>query len=260
MQRYGENSAIWIKVDALDINKRNDFLLDFGNAPDDVLDALNMDNGDLINYWRQIDNLKGERVRIKYLRSYKSIINNSDLLRHVHLGDPRIKLRKRKGISVSSEGVITGSHNLELLRNPPPPPLLDGEMSWKIPPPVDNSNPLNPSLGYQQGTIQRNMHDQIDPKTNTYFVKGDGSSIVTKKDNVYFPESYTSQRINEELALVNSRIDILKPFDIKINSLGEYSFFYQAPASDGHMLELVFHGANANPITATLNTIYPLNF
>ena len=182
------------------------------------------------------------------------------MLEHIHTGHPRIKLRKRNGVQISSEGVITGSHNLQGLRPPPPPPLQLGEMSWLIPPLVENSDPLNPSFGYQQGSIQRNMSDLIDPKTKSAFVKGDGSSIVTENNNVYIPESYSNKRINEEMAYANSKTDISKPIDVKINSIGEYSFFYREYASDGDMLELVHFGTNSNPKLANLQTVYPLGF
>lgn len=214
----------------------------------------------MIDEWDEIEFLLVYKKEINFIKSYRQIKSNTHLLEHIHTGHPRIKLRKRNGVQISSEGVITGSHNLQGLRPPPPPPLQLGEMSWLIPPLVENSDPLNPSFGYQQGSIQRNMSDLIDPKTKSAFVKGDGSSIVTENNNVYIPESYSNKRINEEMAYANSKTDISKPIDVKINSIGEYSFFYREYASDGDMLELVHFGTNSNPKLANLQTVYPLGF
>lgn len=238
--------------------KAYEFVLDFkGNKI-----ALQEFNSDitLIDAWDEIEYLLVHKKEINFIKSYRQIKSNTHLLEHIHTGHPRIKLRKRNGVQISSEGVITGSHNLQGLRPPPPPALQLGEMSWLIPPLVENSDPLNPSFGYQQGSVQRNMSDLIDPKTKSAFVKGDGSSIVTKNNNVYFPENYSTKRINEEMAYANSKTDISKPIDVKINSIGEYSFFYKEYASDGHMLELVYFGTNSNPKLANLQTVYPLGF
>lgn len=62
------------------------------------------------------------------------------------------------------------------------------------------------------------------------------------------------------MALVNSKIDRSNPFETKINSDGEYSFMYHASASDGHVLEICYHGPNSNKNLANLETIYPLIF
>ncbi|KRD56725.1 hypothetical protein ASE40_21340 [Flavobacterium sp. Root935] len=93
------------------------------------------------------------------------------------------------------------------------------------------------------------------------FVNGSGSSIANKKgENVYFPVSYSTERINEEMAYVLSKIDRLKPNKVERNSLGQYSFTYVSKASDNHKLEIVYLSNNSNPLLGKLQSIYPQHF
>jgi hypothetical protein len=247
------------KLNALNLpeDKRYAFMFDFESNPSALADFASDPN--LIDDWVEVSELLYKRKSIKFLKSYRAIKSNADLLTHVHLGHPRIKRKWRSGVIKPSKGAITGSHNLSALRNPPPPPLLPGEMSWQIPPPVQNSIPLNPSLGYQQGTVQRNMHDLTDPATNTNFVNSTGN-ISIKEGNVYFPESYSTSRINEEIAHAHSQIDLNIPFDIKIAPNGSHSFFFRGKASDGHTIEMIYNSPNSSINSATLKTAYPLKF
>jgi hypothetical protein len=241
----------------MDALKKRAFMRDFmGNNT--KLASFNSESH-LIDSWDEIQNLKVYRVDLKFLRSYYNIKNNLDLQDHVHLGDFSIKMRG--GNATIGEAKIVGSHNLVALRNPPPPPLLSGEMSWKIPPPVEYSNPSDILNSYSQGKVQRDMSDLIDPMTGTNYVNGDGISIATKKKlNVYFPKNYSTQRINEEMSYALSQIDIKLPNKKEVNSLGQYSFTYFSKATDGHVLEIVYLSNNSNPLNGTLQTIYPQNF
>ncbi|WP_158728534.1 MULTISPECIES: hypothetical protein [unclassified Flavobacterium] len=215
----------------------------------------------LVDIWKnEIIYLKNQRT-VEFLEGVNIVRNDSGLLKHIHDGDFEIKLRG--GNSIIGEPKITGSHNINILRKTPvtsAKPLLKGEIYWVDPPPK-YSKPNDILNSYQQGKIERNMSDLTDPHTGLPFEKGNGSSIATKKgENVYFPISYSTERINEEMAYALSQIDRSKPYDTKIGADGSYSFYYRGRASDGHILEIIYLSTTNNKNTAILQTIYPVNF
>lgn len=248
--------AFYFGAQRIDGQKRIDFL--------DRLDS----NPDLIDEWENIQYLKSARNNIDFLESYRLINNNNDLLKHVHDGDTKLITRTdQSGAFVGNTGAdVTGYHNPNKLVDPPP---NVGQISWKNPPPK-NSNPNSPDDGYTMGKIERNMFDFIDPKTNKEWVNGnvaypdppDAFDVVhrkTKKQkNVFWPKNYDTQRINEEMAYVYSQIDS-NVFEITDpDKFGKVSFIYQAKATDGKTIEVMFYDGNLD--SGTLVSIYPTYF
>ena len=214
-----------------------------------------------VDVWKnEIQFLKNNRT-YEFLESFHAVRNDAKLLTHIHNGDFEIKLRR--GNSVIGEPKISGSHNLNRMRNRPITeldPLAPGELYWVDPPPK-LSKPNDILNSYQQGKIQRNMSDLYDPHTNQKYVNGSRSSIARKNgENVYFPKSYSAVRINEEVSYALSQINKSAPNKIEINSIGQYSFTYYSKATDGHIIEIVYLSNNSSPLLGTMQTIYPRNF
>lgn len=120
------------------------------------------------------------------------------------------------------------------LVNPPPDA---GQISFKGT--IDYTNPNDIFNSYTQGKIERNMYDLTDPSTNAPWKQFNSNPPnhmkVKKAKNVFWPSSYNTQRINEEMALVLSSI---KQADVKvkIDNNNVISYFYKAKATDGHTI------------------------
>jgi hypothetical protein len=256
------NSEIWRKINnagsegEITLTQRDELLNYLDSSSDDYIKEIN--NGELIDHWFKIQDLKPMRKDINYLVKYKEITNNVELQTHVHNGDSKLTYEfEPDGITYKPTAAnVSGYHNADKIMPPPPKP---GEISWKGP--VKNSNPGSPNLGYTLGTIQRNMADKIDKATGlpwkVFNSRPPNHLKVKKAQNVFWPSAYTQDRINEEMALV------LHNFDIKsenpVNGInGVKAYIYQGRASDGHVIEVLF--ANGNYKNGKLETIYPTYF
>jgi len=244
--------TVYAKVDAFtDTDKKFAFMFDFENAHVSVLDELNL-SPDLIDNWLEVEHLFAHRKKLNFLKAYKRIKGESGLLNHVHLGDSRLISNPPNPTGAE----ITGYHNPNKLVNPPPGA---GQISFKGT--IDYTNPNDIFNSYTQGKIERNMYDYTDPSTNAPWKQFNSNPPnhmkVKKAKNVFWPSSYNTQRINEEMALVLSSIKQAE-VKVKIDNNNVISYFYKAKATDGHTIEVCFRGGNLN--SGTLETIYPAYF
>jgi len=86
------DNAIWKRINEAELSggmgltKRNEFLLDFERATDAELDALNANNGELIDYWDSIKFFNNERKKIIFLETFRFIKSDQHLLDHIIKG------------------------------------------------------------------------------------------------------------------------------------------------------------------------------
>jgi len=263
---YGDyDSAIWRKVNnavengGLTAIKREEFLTDFANAPSEILDELNANGGDLIDSWNDINKFKKERTDIVFLKTFRKLRSNTTLLKHVHDGDAYLEPTKNlDGVFTGlTKAVVSGYHNPNKLVDPPPG---QGQISWIDT--FDYSNPNEPLLSYTQGKIRRNMSDFTDPATDEIWKVGNSNPPVhfstKRRKNVFWPASYSTSRINEEMAYALSNMDLKKFVETPPDDKGLSTFIYSGFASDGHVIEILYYGGNHD--VGTLISIYPAYF
>ncbi|CAC9975538.1 EndoU domain-containing protein [Flavobacterium panici] len=158
-----------------------------------------------------------------FLDAYHNITNNRNLIKHVHKGD--VSVTPIPGSSTSTE--ITGLHNqLEIINAPP---YIEGKWNFK-----DPLNVKENSRGYVKAKIERHMGDIIDPATNKKwenpFEPPSRKYMKAKKnESVFWPSSYSTQRINEEMAYAFSK-KISRPSK-QINTLR-----FESKATDGQKI------------------------
>lgn len=235
--RFGNyDSAIWKKVDeatlpgGMGVVKRDEFLQDFADAPDNVIDALNESNGDLIEYWRQVDTLKGERVKIEYLRNLKQILIHPRLTIHIHVG--------HSGVNPSGGAWVTGGHNQKLFK-----PDQNGVIRWRW---VDGQVIITNNKGYKYGFVERNMSDKNWSGGNP------PTSWKKKTDETgFWPEEFDDKRINEEMAFASlnkkyERFESKRTGDINV---------YIGRAKDGQEIQINIDAYDPSNIIS----IYPIN-
>lgn len=231
-----------------------DFMFDFeGNKI--MLDQLQTNPYLIQESWEIIvDDLKNLRKDINFLKNHNKIIHNLELINHIHTGDVKLILNNSGPTGVE----ITGYHNAIVLKSSP----NAGEIGWKNPPPK-YSNPNNQNDSYLRGKIRINMIE-IDPKTGEKWKVANSSPpnhFKTKKsDNVFWPLSYRTDRINQEMAYVIGQLKtppilgIVKGIDKK----GKITIIYECRATDGHPIEVMFYGGDMN--TGKMASIYPKYF
>lgn len=228
------NTPIWTRINnatspgGMGIAKRNEFLEDFADAPVEVLDDLNADNGDLIDYWRRAVDLKDDRTKIIFLRSYKQLMVHPRLTTHVHVG--------HSGINGTGGAWVTGGHNKQLFL-----PDQNGVVRWRW---VNINDVKTNTKGYSYGLVERNMSDKS-------WTGGNPPTPWKKKNDETGFWPYDTERINQEMALALSnkkfvRFESRPKRDVNI---------YRGMASDGQDVEIVIDANNPQDIIS----IYPVN-
>jgi hypothetical protein len=211
----------------------------------DIGSRMNKNNASLTKTWDEIVHLKDIRKNPDFLAAFRLIKDDVNLQNHVHLGE--VTLVETSGYTSAR---VSGYHNPDKLVPSPPGA---GQISWKSS--FRNSNPNDPTKGYTMGKIERNMNE-IDPATGLPWQSSTGSSIkVKKRKNAFWPESYNTQRINEEMAHARSNMDIDNP---KIPRNDPTTTIYQGTATDGHIINILYN--DGNYLNGTLRTIYPNYF
>lgn len=248
------DSTITNRLDSLNLSneRRIEFMNDFENNPD-ALAAFELDPS-LIDDWADIAHLVSHRKNIKFLKAYRRILDDIDLQNHVHLGEAKLFPDPPNPTGAT----VAGYHNPNQLVSPPPGP---GQISFRGN--IDYSNPNDIPNSYTQGKIERNMSDMIDDSTGEawkVFNSNPANHMKVKdKKNVFWPQNYNTQRINEEMALAFSYAENRNIFKIgPPDKFGKSSWTYEGKASDGHTIEILFYGGDMN--TGTLVTIYPQYF
>jgi len=56
----------------------------------------------------------------------------------------------------------------------------------------------------------------------------------------FWPESYTTKRINEEMAYAYNNMNVKSKELISIDELGKRTYIYQSKATDGHAIEIMY--------------------
>jgi len=89
IERYGNNeSVIWQKLSKagqegeFTIAQRDEFVLDFEKATDEVLDAMNENEGDLINYWVLCEDFENDRKLPDFLIVAKRVYSEARIDNH----------------------------------------------------------------------------------------------------------------------------------------------------------------------------------
>lgn len=77
------------------------------------------------------------------------------------------------------------------------------------------------------------------------------------KQNVFWPSSYTTQRINEEMSLALRDMDKIN-FKMEIDKYGNYTYKYFSKSSNGHVIEILYYGGDYK--NGTLKSIFPAYF
>lgn len=213
----------------------------------------------LVDVWKdEIQFLKNYRT-FEFVDAVNGVRRNTNLLRHVHEGDAQlIPLKNANNQFVGfTKAHVTGYHNPDVLTDFPPG---SGDVSWYGN--HNNSNPGNPTKGYTQGKLIRNMSDKIDPRTGNPWKVGNSNPpnhfSVKNRKNVFWPAIYTTERINEEMALAISNMDLKNPRITPPDDKGILSYIYKGKASDGHVIEIIYYGGDYS--TGTITSIYPQYF
>jgi hypothetical protein len=75
------SSAIWQKVNdipgglpPLPIDKRADFIYDYSRADDQTLDLLNENDGEMVDFWNQVEYLTVSKSNVKFLLNLKYVL------------------------------------------------------------------------------------------------------------------------------------------------------------------------------------------
>ena len=193
---YGDNSVIWQKLNNLPIspiNKQEMFILDFGRAPDNVLNDLNANNGELFDYWNDIEHFTGKRKEIDFLNDVRKIKNFEELNIEVFKG------RTGKILKEEFENLppphpnnryiwqAKGVHHKEALEV-----FGTGGIGRIVSGTKDNIGP--PGLGYYKAKVEIYNLDFLD--NGGWKVKNSKGGMST-----FFPDSWSKQRLQEELAL-----------------------------------------------------------
>lgn len=243
----GETNRLFTTFNTFSADAQKEFWRHFGKLEDlNFWKKMNKNNAQLVSTWDEIVHLKEIRKNINFLISYRLVKDSAGLQKHVHIGE--VVLTPSAGFT---KAVVSGYHNPIKLVPPPPGP---GQISWRTT--VRNSNPSDPTKGYTIGKIEKNINE-IDPATGLPWQNANGSSIKVKKDkNVFWPESYNTQRINEEMAYARTNMDINNTV-VKTHG-SNTATIYTGFATDGHKIDILY--VNGNHLNGTLRTIYPKYF
>lgn len=212
------------KFDALDDTKKLEFYYDFRNT-DSSLARLN-DDSNLIDEWAEIVHLTTHRKSVQFLKNYGEIKANLKLDKHIFKGD----LNPREDIPVSSlnpKDTFAANGRPDLKNYNPSglhslrPPIPNDVM-------IDSISSPN-TLGYYKAKFRKKPgNGWFNPS------KSSGDPLrewTSAKESTFFPDSWTKQKIQEEIALAM----LLKVRNPKKISIDEFAGIM----SDGVKLKIL---------------------
>lgn len=223
------------KFDNMTDAKKREFFSDFNNQNDIVLNQLNENSAELTDLWGSLKNgidpeekeflalLNKKRRDITFLKDYKFVTNNSDLLEHALEGNVYIYRVEINGVLGNTKVDLTGNHNPHEIIIPPP--YIEGKWHYK------DGNYIENSLKYRRGRLERYMIEN-DPQTGERWINNNSSDPVlkymkSKKDmSVSWPLKFSIQRIKLEMTIAFSNKN-LRP------SKKTGYIRYEGEASDG---------------------------
>ncbi|MDN3548774.1 hypothetical protein [Mucilaginibacter aquaedulcis] len=213
-QKFGNNdSAIWQKLNdipgssitPLPAGNRADFIYDFSNADSQTFDALNANNGELIDFWNQVSRNKASRVNFKFLLNFKYALQP-------------VVIEKLKGI-VEINGEWMGGHLGSVLFDTTKP--IYGELD-------PAANVLTKSYG---GQI---IYKQI--RKSPYLKMISGNITKTKASWHTWADGLTESEFAEEVAYAITKA---KKGAENLNKAGARLTRYKSSFSDGCPVTLV---------------------
>ena len=167
------------------------FILDFERATNDFLNNLNASNGELIDYWNDIEHFTGKRKEIDFLKDVRKIKNFDELNVEIFKGRKGKKLRDDavppyNHISYTWES--KGVHHKDALQSTGVGGI--GKID-----PLSSKIDIGPSgLGYYKAKVKI-WHPDF-PPNGAWLTKNSKGGMSN-----FFPDSWTKQKLQEELAL-----------------------------------------------------------
>jgi hypothetical protein len=224
-QQFGDNPTIWQKLDNLPtspINKQEMFILDFERATNNVLNELNINNGELIDYWNDIKSLTYDRQNIAFLSSFKRFVLKN--YEHTH---------------------ITDIHNSKT----PPAFKPIGGHAYKN---ILSGDILNPSTSGLPPNMQSTMTSKNGHITySPIFIKkppgatggveypiGSGTLYYKKPIHTIWNPNWNDDRIKEEMAFAFSNKKIKSQWRIIDVNTGKKEIIYKSKLTDGTKVEI----------------------
>ncbi|ALL07644.1 hypothetical protein AQ505_20415 [Pedobacter sp. PACM 27299] len=198
MQKYGDNSNIWRKIDRSQISelsnvKKDDFIFEFENATEDLLDLFNADHGSLIDFWGKLSRddynlFKGKRT---FFSTFKTIQNSKEMIEEVFKGKCVGKLKEgATDLYINYKWRVVGVHHIDALDE----------------------------IGARMIGPKRNIGDNIASgyytcKVEVYDVAFKGASSidgaigwkVKAHLSTFFPDEWTALKVKREMALAYSK-------------------------------------------------------
>lgn len=189
LQKYGDNSNIWRKIDRSQLSelsnvKKDDFIFEFENTTDDLLDLFHEDHGSLIDFWGQLnrndyDLFKGKRT---FFSTFKIIENSGEMIEEIFKG---------KCVPDKLKWRVVGIHHKD---------ALDGIGARILGPKNSIGDHIAP--GYYNCKVEAYNVD-----CKGFFSTFDNAEgwKVKAKPSTFFPDEWSALRVKRELALAYSK-------------------------------------------------------
>lgn len=182
--KFGDDSPTWLKLQEFGSAKQEEFIMDFSKAEDRVLEALNLNNGELIDVWKDIEGFENLRRDTFYLRRLGFVKKQANFNAHLTIGE----LNGTKFFNPPNGNIINyRTEGIHTLRPPVPDNML---FTVTIPPKHTEFYKIKVRIKGPDG-----WSNPLDDNNVTKF-------YAAEKESTCFPNSWTMQKIQQETAAI----------------------------------------------------------